>query len=39
VTEECDVLLNATDPRFVMPLFQASLEARAHYIDMAMSLS
>ncbi|GGT51460.1 ATP-binding protein [Streptomyces kurssanovii] len=37
--ERCDVLLNATDPRFVMPLFEASLEARAHYIDMAMSLS
>jgi saccharopine dehydrogenase-like NADP-dependent oxidoreductase len=39
VAEGCDVLLNATDPRFVMPLFEASLEARAHYIDMAMSLS
>ncbi|MFJ3102241.1 saccharopine dehydrogenase family protein [Streptomyces sp. NPDC086835] len=39
VAEGCDVLLNATDPRFVMTLFEASLEARAHYIDMAMSLS
>ncbi|WP_455353915.1 saccharopine dehydrogenase family protein [Streptomyces sp. SYSU K217416] len=37
--ERCDVLLNATDPRFVMPLFEAALEARAHYVDMAMSLS
>ncbi|QTE03069.1 saccharopine dehydrogenase family protein [Streptomyces cyanogenus] len=37
--ERCDVLLNATDPRFVMPLFRAALEAGAHYLDMAMSLS
>ena len=35
----CDVLLNATDPRFVMPLFRAALAAGAHYLDMAMSLS
>ncbi|WP_377272670.1 saccharopine dehydrogenase family protein [Peterkaempfera sp. SMS 1(5)a] len=35
----CDVLLNATDPRFVMPLFNAALAADAHYLDMAMSLS
>ncbi|MGN5634804.1 saccharopine dehydrogenase family protein [Streptomyces sp. AC154] len=35
----CDVMLNATDPRFVMPLFRAALSAGAHYIDMAMSLS
>lgn len=35
----CDVLLNATDPRFVMPLFRAAAEAGAHYVDMAMSLS
>ncbi|WP_225094698.1 saccharopine dehydrogenase family protein [Streptomyces sp. CoH27] len=37
--ERCDVLLNATDPRFVMPLFRAALEAGTHYLDMAMSLS
>ncbi|MFJ9680534.1 saccharopine dehydrogenase family protein [Streptomyces sp. NPDC101194] len=37
--ERCDVLLNATDPRFVMPLFNAALAAGAHYLDMAMSLS
>ncbi|MEV4947064.1 saccharopine dehydrogenase C-terminal domain-containing protein [Streptomyces sp. NPDC053755] len=37
--ERCDVLLNATDPRFVMPLFEASLTAGCHYVDMAMSLS
>ncbi|MFB4426371.1 saccharopine dehydrogenase family protein [Streptomyces sp. QL37] len=35
----CDVLLNATDPRFVMPLFEAALARGAHYLDMAMSLS
>ncbi|TQS18638.1 saccharopine dehydrogenase family protein, partial [Microbispora sp. KK1-11] len=35
----CDVLLNATDPRFVMPPFQAALKVRVHYLDMAMSLS
>ncbi|MEV0576677.1 saccharopine dehydrogenase C-terminal domain-containing protein [Streptomyces sp. NPDC050392] len=35
----CDVLLNATDPRFVMPLFEAALGHGAHYLDMAMSLS
>jgi saccharopine dehydrogenase-like NADP-dependent oxidoreductase len=35
----CDVLLNATDPRFVMPLFRAALAAKANYLDMAMSLS
>ncbi|WP_318211578.1 saccharopine dehydrogenase family protein [Streptomyces sp. SJL17-1] len=37
--QNCDVLLNATDPRFVMPLFEAALEAGSHYLDMAMSLS
>jgi saccharopine dehydrogenase-like NADP-dependent oxidoreductase len=35
----CQVLLNATDPRFVMPLFRAALGAGADYLDMAMSLS
>lgn len=35
----CDVLMNATDPRFVMPLFRAALSAGANYLDMAMSLS
>ncbi|MFF6805472.1 saccharopine dehydrogenase C-terminal domain-containing protein [Streptomyces sp. NPDC012616] len=35
----CDVLLNATDPRFVMPLFGAARTAGATYVDMAMSLS
>ncbi|WP_327699561.1 saccharopine dehydrogenase family protein [Streptomyces sp. NBC_00459] len=35
----CDVLLNATDPRFVMPLFRAARAAGVTYVDMAMSLS
>ncbi|MGW3134927.1 saccharopine dehydrogenase family protein [Streptomyces sp. NPDC001139] len=39
VEEQCSVLLNATDPRFVMPLFNAALAAGADYLDMAMSLS
>jgi saccharopine dehydrogenase-like NADP-dependent oxidoreductase len=39
VEHGCDVLLNATDPRFVMPLFRASLAAGVDYLDMAMSLS
>ncbi len=34
-----DVLMNATDPRFVMPLYRAALRANANYLDMAMSLS
>ncbi len=37
--QRCDVLMNATDPRFVMPLFRAALRAGTHYLDMAMSLS
>ncbi len=36
---DCDVLMNATDPRFVMPLFRAALQAGTHYLDMAMSVS
>ena len=28
----CDVLMNATDPRFVMPLFRAALQAGTHYL-------
>src|SRR6202161_1870828 len=35
----CDVLMNATDPRFVMPLYSAALRAGTNYLDMAMSLS
>jgi saccharopine dehydrogenase (NAD+, L-lysine-forming) len=36
---QCDVLVNATDPRFVMPLFRAALAEGTTYLDMAMSLS
>src|SRR5262249_290675 len=32
-------VLNAVDPRFVMPVFNGAFAARAHYLDMAMSLS
>jgi saccharopine dehydrogenase (NAD+, L-lysine forming) len=35
----CDVLMNAADPRFVMPQFDAALAAGVNYLDMAMSLS
>ncbi|HEX5040512.1 MAG TPA: saccharopine dehydrogenase C-terminal domain-containing protein [Candidatus Limnocylindria bacterium] len=34
-----DLVMNAVDPQFVMPIFTGALEADAHYIDMAMSLS
>src|ERR1700689_2364412 len=34
-----DVLMNATDPRFVMPLYRAALHTSTNYLDMAMSLS
>jgi saccharopine dehydrogenase (NAD+, L-lysine-forming) len=32
-------VLNAVDPRFVMPIFDAAFDAGATYLDMAMSLS
>jgi saccharopine dehydrogenase-like NADP-dependent oxidoreductase len=32
-------VLNAVDPRFVMPIFEGCLEAEVTYMDMAMSLS
>ncbi len=32
-------VLNAVDPRFVMPIFDGAFTARAHYMDTAMSLS
>jgi saccharopine dehydrogenase-like NADP-dependent oxidoreductase len=34
-----DAVLGATDPRFTMPIFRAALAGKAHYLDMAMSLS
>ncbi len=36
---EADAVLNACDPRFVMPIFDAALETGTTYLDMAMSLS
>jgi saccharopine dehydrogenase (NAD+, L-lysine forming) len=35
----CDAILNAVDPRFVMPVFRAAFDVGATYMDMAMSLS
>jgi len=32
-------VLNAVDPRFVMPIFDGAFAGGAHYLDMAMSLS
>jgi len=37
--ERISHVLNAVDPRFVMPIFEACLKAGANYLDMAMSLS
>ncbi|MGO8877093.1 MAG: saccharopine dehydrogenase family protein [Acidimicrobiales bacterium] len=37
--EKIDAMVNAVDPRFVMPLYRAALEAGVTYLDMAMSLS
>jgi saccharopine dehydrogenase-like NADP-dependent oxidoreductase len=34
-----DLVMNAVDPQFVMPIFSGALEADAHYMDMACSLS
>ena len=37
--ERVDAVLNALDPRFVMPVFRAAFTAGVTYLDMAMSLS
>jgi len=37
--QSADALMNATDPRFVMPLYRAALRTSTNYLDMAMSLS
>jgi saccharopine dehydrogenase-like NADP-dependent oxidoreductase len=37
--ERVDVIVNACDPRFNPPIFDAAFEAGCHYIDMAMHLS
>jgi len=34
-----DLVMNAVDPRFVMPIFDGALAADANYMDMATSLS
>jgi saccharopine dehydrogenase (NAD+, L-lysine-forming) len=34
-----DLIMNAVDPRFVMPLFDGALKAGVDYVDMANSLS
>ena len=34
-----DLVMNAVDPQFVMPIFRGALDADAHYMDMACSLS
>ena len=34
-----DLVINAVDPRFVMPIFAACEEEKANYLDMAMSLT
>jgi len=41
LARECGAthVMNAVDPRFVMPIFNGALAARADYLDMAMSLS
>ncbi|CAG4920155.1 MULTISPECIES: saccharopine dehydrogenase C-terminal domain-containing protein [Acidithrix] len=36
---EIDAIMNACDPRFVMPIFDAAYEYGCTYVDMAMSLS
>src|SRR4051812_17735383 len=39
LAREHDAVLNATDPRFVLPIFEAAFDSRCTYLDMAMSLS
>jgi saccharopine dehydrogenase (NAD+, L-lysine forming) len=39
LAREADAVLNATDPRFNLPIFAAALESRCIYLDMALSLS
>ena len=35
----CDVVMNACDPRFNPPIFDAAFTAGVHYLDMAMHMS
>lgn len=39
VASRADVVVNACDPRFNPPIFEAAFEAGCHYLDMAMHLS
>jgi saccharopine dehydrogenase-like NADP-dependent oxidoreductase len=39
VEHGCTHVMNAVDPRFVMPIFDGAFAAGADYLDMAMSLS
>ncbi len=34
-----ELIMNAVDPQFVMPIFRGALDANTHYMDMATSLS
>jgi saccharopine dehydrogenase (NAD+, L-lysine-forming) len=36
---DVDLVMNAVDPRFVMPVFRGALAAGVNYMDMALSLS
>jgi saccharopine dehydrogenase (NAD+, L-lysine forming) len=36
---DVDLVMNAVDPRYVMPVFQGALAAEVDYMDMAVSLS
>jgi saccharopine dehydrogenase-like NADP-dependent oxidoreductase len=38
-SERVDLVMNAVDPSFVMPIFEGALAAGVDYMDMAMSLS
>jgi saccharopine dehydrogenase (NAD+, L-lysine forming) len=39
LAREADAVLNATDPRFNLPIFEAAFKTHCTYLDMAMSLS
>jgi len=39
VSHQITHVLNAVDPRFVLPIFNGAFAGGAHYLDMAMSLS
>jgi saccharopine dehydrogenase-like NADP-dependent oxidoreductase len=38
-SSQADVIVNACDPRFNPPIFEAAFAAGCHYLDMAMNLS